>query len=193
MNNKKVLWVTGPVASGKNEICKVLKQKGFFIIDADKIGHKILNKKKAILAKAFGKEIISKNSVDRKKLGKIVFLNKSKLKKLNSIVHPFLKKEIANEIKKAKSSKIVVNASLHRQLKKACKDAIVISVLSSKKLRLKRLVNKRKLDRNLALAIMNSQEKDSYYRKVADFVVWNNKSLSYLKSVILSILKSIES
>jgi len=94
----KVIGLTGPIGSGKNEVAKVLKRRGAYIIDADRIAHTLYSTQSAIwqeLVRVFGSRILNRGgAINRKKLGEIVFANKRELKKLNRIIHPLLKEAI---------------------------------------------------------------------------------------------------
>ena len=100
----KKIGLTGGIASGKSTISKILKRLGAKIIDADveaKAALKPNAKPWEMLINEFGKEIIKDdNTIDRRKLGNIVFGDEIKLKKLNSIVHPFVIEQIKNKIKR---------------------------------------------------------------------------------------------
>ncbi|QNO15688.1 dephospho-CoA kinase [Alkalicella caledoniensis] len=96
------IGLTGGIASGKSTISKILKGLGAKIIDAD-IEAKAALKPNAepwqLLIKEFGKEILKNDqSIDRRKLGNMVFGDKQKLNKLNSIVHPFVIERIKGKI-----------------------------------------------------------------------------------------------
>jgi dephospho-CoA kinase len=86
------IGVTGGIGSGKTTVTKILEDLGAPIIDADKVGHAIYAPGgpayDSVIA-AFGRGILaSDGSVDRRKLGPIVFADPDALKRLNSIVHP---------------------------------------------------------------------------------------------------------
>ena len=77
------------IASGKSYVAKLYKEMGAYLLDADKIGHKLLNSNaiKKRIADAFGKEIFGdKGAIDRQKLADIVFCNKEKLMQLDDIM-----------------------------------------------------------------------------------------------------------
>ncbi|MDD2890747.1 MAG: dephospho-CoA kinase, partial [bacterium] len=84
-----IIGVTGDIGTGKSTVAKFLKEfsRGE-IINVDKLGWEILEKKKTKLIDTFGEKIITRGKIDRKKLGKIVFNDKNKLQLLNSITHP---------------------------------------------------------------------------------------------------------
>ena len=84
--------LTGGLASGKSFIGAELERLGAHVLEADKLGHAILmpdGEAYADVVKLFGNEILSTdNTIDRKRLGAIVFADPEKLKQLNALVHP---------------------------------------------------------------------------------------------------------
>ncbi len=88
----KVIGLTGGIGSGKSTVAKFLAELGASIIDADKIGHEILESDSEIrkrVVSAFGQQVVTPNDrIDRKKLGRIVFGSHKALSRLNRIMHP---------------------------------------------------------------------------------------------------------
>ena len=98
-----ILGITGSFGSGKTTLSKMFEKYGFWIVDADKISHDILDRNKKVatkIAKEFGNIILDSNKkISREKLADIVFADDSALKKLNLIMHAFIIKEIKKKIK----------------------------------------------------------------------------------------------
>ncbi|KAK7109446.1 bifunctional coenzyme A synthase-like [Littorina saxatilis] len=97
------IGLTGGIASGKSNMCKELATLGAGVVNCDLLGHKAYEPGtegfKAVVSE-FGDDLITeKGDVDRKKLGSIVFSDKSKLEKLNSIVWPEIMKLAEKEMK----------------------------------------------------------------------------------------------
>jgi len=88
----KVIGLTGGMGSGKSTVSQLLAEFGAVIIDADKVGHEAYQpntKTWQDLVAAFGQQIVAQDgSIDRKKLGAIVFGSPEQLERLNHIVHP---------------------------------------------------------------------------------------------------------
>ncbi|MDE6357260.1 MAG: dephospho-CoA kinase, partial [Eubacteriales bacterium] len=88
-NKSLIIGLTGGSGCGKTTVANILKELGGYIIDADKLAHKIMKKgEKAYyeIIDAFGEEILTKEkNIDRKALGGIVFSEKEKLELLNFI------------------------------------------------------------------------------------------------------------
>ena len=102
-----IVGLTGGIVGGKSTVASMFRDLGAKIIDADKLGHSVILPNKPAwkkIVKIFGKDIIQNDlTIDRKKLGKIVFANQSLLKKLNEITHPEITKMIKKEIDLAKN------------------------------------------------------------------------------------------
>jgi dephospho-CoA kinase len=86
------IGVTGGIGSGKSTAARLLAEMGAPVIDADKVGHEIYQPGTpayAELITAFGEGILAPDrTIDRRKLGPIVFADPAALKRLNAIVHP---------------------------------------------------------------------------------------------------------
>jgi len=187
------IGLTGGAGAGKDEAARVLRSQGAKIINADEIGHRLLEKDRALqkkLVRTFGQEILGpEGKIDRKKLGTIVFGNKSKIRLLNRAIHPLMKREFKREIAECrrKGIKIVVlNAAI---LFEAGWDKLVdrvILITAPEKLRIKRLL-KKGIPLEKALAIFSSQWSDERKKRMADFVINNDSSIADLKKKIMAI------
>lgn len=96
-----VIGMTGGIASGKSSVVKRFEKLGAYTIDCDKLGHSAYLPGRTafkLIVEEFGEEILStEGTVDRKKLGPIVFNNKDKMRRLNQIVWPEIR-QIRKEI-----------------------------------------------------------------------------------------------
>ncbi|RKZ32708.1 dephospho-CoA kinase [bacterium] len=114
-----LVGITGPIASGKTSVAKMYKEMGAYLIDADKIGHQLLERpdiKKRIIEE-FGDEILTdKGKIDREKLGAIVFSDISRLEALNDIIQKPLVDIIKEQILELQESGfpgiVIVDAAL---------------------------------------------------------------------------------
>ena len=113
---KKIIGLTGSIASGKSTVSNKLKQLGYKIIDCDEINHRILEKDQIgysnVLAE-FGSDILDTNlEIDRKKLGGIIFNDKTAKEKLNQILHPLIKSIVKEEIAKIDDGLVFLDCPL---------------------------------------------------------------------------------
>ena len=178
-----IIGLTGGIASGKSTVSKYLVEKGFKVYDADKIAKDISGKKSVQeeIILTFGNEILDENgNVDRKKLKEIVFEDKEKLKQLNAIIHPKVI-DFYKELKEQNTDKIIifdVPLLFESGIDKFC-DKILV-VISDYKIQLNRIVERDKIDRDLAEKIIKSQLSNEERIKKADVVIENNSSLEDL-------------
>lgn len=93
------LGITGGIASGKSVVSQMLRDMGFPVLDADSIGHELMEPGTpafAEIVKEFGSEIVDgSRRIERKRLGAAVFADAGKLAKLNAILHPRVEQEMA--------------------------------------------------------------------------------------------------
>jgi dephospho-CoA kinase len=97
----KRLGITGGIASGKSAVAGMLREMGFRVIDADALGHSVMEPGTRAfeeIKRDFGEGIIGADGrIDRGKLGAIVFADAGKLKRLNAIVHPRVEEEMVRQ------------------------------------------------------------------------------------------------
>jgi dephospho-CoA kinase len=96
-----IIGLTGSIASGKSTVSKMLKEKGFPIVDADEIARLVVEPGSPVLveiSRIFGQEIVHNDgSLNREKLGARIFGNAEERQKLNSIIHPAIRKEMLRQ------------------------------------------------------------------------------------------------
>ena len=90
----RVIGLTGGIGSGKTTVARLLKELGAVVMDADKIGHELLEpggQAYQAVADAFGKQVLeTSGQIDRRKLAEVVFDSPSALAYLNRIMHPLI-------------------------------------------------------------------------------------------------------
>uniref|UniRef100_A0A7E4ZY55 CTP_transf_like domain-containing protein n=1 Tax=Panagrellus redivivus TaxID=6233 RepID=A0A7E4ZY55_PANRE len=110
-----VIGLTGGIASGKTHISKFLKTHGCEVADCDAIVHELyagLGTFTDDIAKEFGAECVVNGAVDRKKLGEIIFADKSKREKLQSLIWPAVKAEVEARLARSTADIFVIDAAL---------------------------------------------------------------------------------
>ena len=186
------IGITGSLASGKTTASKILSSKARPLFSADKVV------KRVYINPKFKRNITKLLNIPRKKnlkneVKKKILKNKSNLKKLEKIIHPIVRKEMFDFIKKNKHKKLVfLEIPLLIESKLTKYFDIIIFIKSKKSIRLRRYVSKYKKSSELFHLLDQKQIKDSKKIKFCDHVVINNNSLSDLKRKLFSILKIYE-
>ena len=194
-----VIGLTGGIASGKSTASNILQELGAIIIDADKIARKVVEKDKPALKEIqeyFGKEVLLENGqLNRKKLGSIVFNNNDLLKKLNEITHPYITKEIINEInwykKTYNNSVIILDAALliEMNLTHLVEEVWLVSI--PKQMQLNRLIKRDNINTEDAKKRIESQMDLEDKREYAHKVIDNSKDITHLKIQLEKNLKEV--
>ena len=172
-----IIGITGSIACGKSLVSNYLQEKGYTIIDADKIGHMALenDEVKKQLVNKFGKSILKDNEINRVTLGKLVFENNENLKELNNIIHPQIRKNISEQLQVHKNEKLVfvdVPLLFEAKFDDLVEKIIVISL--DEKIQLERLMNRNSLSKEEALQRIKSQIPVREKEKLGDYVVDNS-------------------
>lgn len=107
-----IIGLTGGIASGKSTVAKMFEELGARVVDTDIIAREIVkvgSRAWREIVKVWGKDILNEDeTINRERLGEIVFNSKEDLKRLNEITHPEISKEVVRVIKKAKPEEIVI-------------------------------------------------------------------------------------
>jgi len=181
-----LIGITGQIGAGKTTAANILKAMGAVVIDADKIGRKVIENSPRLiqkLARAFGPQILTPTGIlRRKKTAEIAFSSEKNRKLLNSLVHPYLLRELKKQIKRNISKKkvIVIDAALLLDWKLDNIVDLTLVIGCSKEKRMTRLL-KRGLSRSDALARMKSQLPFRDYQERADRVFTNSSTIAALK------------
>ena len=184
-----LIGVTGGIACGKTEVCTVFRRKGAIILSGDEIGKELVDKNKKVLkelVQTFGKEILNKNrNLNRRKLGQLAFASKESKDKLNKIIHPYLLSELRKKIESLKEKNyegvVVIDAALIVEWGLQDELDYLIFVQSKREDKIKRLQKQKSYSVKEAVDRIKSQLPEIAKKRVADFVILNDKGLSELR------------
>ena len=190
----KIIGLTGGIGSGKTMVAEYIKSLGIPVYIADDEARELMVNDKVIMAISteFGQEILDNGTLNRDKLAQIVFNNPKKLQKLNSIVHPEVKKHFDEWVEKHKNYPFVVKEAailFESGSNKYC-DA-VITITSPLEPRLQRVMKRDKTDRKSVLKRMQNQWTDEQRIAKSDYVI-HNLSIEATKKQVDEILKLLK-
>ncbi len=182
----KVIGLTGGIGSGKSFVAALAcKRFGIPVIQADEAGHKALEWNAPpyeMVIKEFGTDILNEDgTINRGKLGTVVFSDAQKLERLNVLTHPYikeiLKKQIETYKKKAATPYLILETPL---LLKSGFDSFcdeVWYVTAKEEVRIKRLMENRGYSLEKARKMMAAQEPAEQIMPLAHHIIVNNGSL----------------
>jgi dephospho-CoA kinase len=192
--------LTGGIGSGKSEVARRLAEHGAVLIDADVAARKVVEPGSpglAQVAEAFGDEVLRPDgSLNRERLGEIVFGDPGLRAKLNAIVHPLVRawmQEAERAAVQASGDAIVVHdvPLLAESRGRAGFDAVIV-VDVPPDLQLERLVRQRGMPAEQARARMAAQAGREQRLAVADIVIDNSGSLDDLDGRVAEVWADLE-
>ncbi|EBF5163943.1 dephospho-CoA kinase [Listeria monocytogenes] len=192
----KTIGLTGSVATGKSTVSNMIQQAGIPLVDADIAARKVVEPGteglKEIVA-YFGEEILlGDGTLDRAKLGEIIFKDKEKREKLNEITHPRVKDymlEARERFFRAGEELIFFDIPLlFESHLESLVDQIVV-VWTTPETELKRLMERNNLTKEDALRRIESQMGIDEKARKADFVIDNNESLEKTQKQVYTFIE----
>jgi dephospho-CoA kinase len=179
--------LTGGIGSGKSEVSKRLAEHGAIVIDADRIAREVVEPGTEGLARVvaeFGPEVLREDgSLDRERLGAIVFADRDRLAALNAIVHPLVGARVAELQDAAPDDAIVVyDVPLLAENNLAPMYDVVVVVDAADEIRLDRLTRLRGMAEADAKARIAAQASREDRLKIADIVIVNEGTLDDLRA-----------
>ncbi|MFF5251683.1 dephospho-CoA kinase [Streptomyces leeuwenhoekii] len=178
--------LTGGIGAGKSEVSRLLVECGAVLVDADRIAREVVEPGtpglEAVVA-AFGEEVLAEDgSLDRPRLGSLVFADPEKLAVLNAIVHPLVGAR-SRELEAAAGQDAVVvhDVPLLTENGLAPLYDVVVVVDADPATQLDRLVRLRGMSEQDARARMAAQATREQRREIADIVIDNDVPLEELR------------
>ncbi|KAL0213575.1 hypothetical protein RCL1_007201 [Eukaryota sp. TZLM3-RCL] len=195
-----VIGLTGGIATGKTTVSELFAQQGVAIVDSDAIAHSVIQPRKSAYKKivaTFGKSILAPDgTIDRAKLGSIIFNDPEARSKLNSITHPKIIYEMIKQtifhflllrLVIVWNTPLLIETNLH----KLCKCVVV--VFAEPETQLERLMKRNSLTFEEAISRINAQMLIHDKCRLADFVINNNGDLASTSSQVAVILDKLRS
>jgi dephospho-CoA kinase len=173
----KIIGLTGGIASGKSLVSQTLKGLGMTVIDADAISHELMAKDETVkqeVVEAFGTEVITGGgSIDRERLGAIVFQNQERRRQLERIMHPRILAQLWQKARESKTDVVLDTPLLIEQGGHEGVDVVVV-VYTTRERQIQQLMARNRISREEAIRRVDAQlpleEKVSH----ADYVINNS-------------------
>lgn len=193
----KIIGITGGIGTGKSTVLNFLKQEyNAYIVEADRLAHELMLPGEAAyrqITDIFGTAILSTDgTIDRNRLGTIVFGDAEALRKLNAVIHPAVKQYILQDIEARKKEGnvkyYVIEAALLIEdgYKTICDELWYI--YTEKEERIRRLIAGRGGSREKWEHVIGNQSSDDYYRTNCDYVIDNGRGFEYTINIVKELL-----
>jgi dephospho-CoA kinase len=184
----KKIAVTGGIASGKTTVCRMFEEMGAAVCFADRVVHELLLEPKLveILCREFGEQIVQNGQIDRKVLGKLVFKDSKKLKRLEELLHPIVLESMEQKYAKAEGLFFIAEIPLLYEIGADERFDAVVAVVADEKIAKQRFMAKgfSEEEFNDRSRRQLSAEKKA---KRAHFVITNHGTLEQLREKVLQL------
>ncbi len=195
-SGKLKIGITGGIGSGKSLACKYFEKLGYKVIYADRVAKELyLTNKQLIkrLVAEFGKGILDENGMlSRPNARRIIFSNKRNIKRVNSIVHPFVFREMDKMVSKLKDKVVLFEAAIMFESGSYKRMDYVVLIYANKETRIKRIIKRDGVKRRDVLKLMKLQLDEREKAKRADFVIKNNTTALELQKNIKAFNKILK-
>lgn len=194
----KVFGLTGGIASGKSTVAAIFRREGVPVVDADQVAREVVEPGTpglAAVVEAFGPEVLAPDgTLDRKRLGAIVFDDEGKRMRLNAIVHPLVAQTSAAKLAALSNEGHALacyDAALlvERGLADAFRPLVVVA--TSRELQKARLMARDGISEAEADARLDAQAPVERKIAEADVVIRNDADLATLEARVLEALAEV--
>ena len=187
-----ILGITGGSGCGKTTLLKQVQALGGLVLDCDEIYHRLLREDEELLRaiEARFPGTVSEGTLQRKKLGQLVFSDPQALKDLNRITHTAVKREVLRLLEeKPKLAAIDAIALFEGGLGELCD--VTVAVTAPREERIKRLMAREGIPREYAEKRLDAQHSSEWFRERCDYVLENSGNLIDFQAKCLAFFRSI--
>ena len=171
--------LTGSIAVGKTFVCEILRERGAFVLDADQTAREVVAPESRgwqLIVDNFGKDVLqSDNTINRAKLGALVFADEGRRQLLNSIVHPLVieaQNEWLSSIENDSPEAIaIIDAALKIESGGYARFDKLIVVWCEPEIQIERLMARNGFSRPEALQRISAQMPQEEKKRFADFLI----------------------
>lgn len=202
LNDCFVIGVTGGIATGKSTVTKMLLDKGYMVIDADKIAREVVEPNKPAyndIVEKFGFNILLEDkSINRKKLSRLIFSSKTIRNVVNDIIHPRVFEEIViSSNERCKENKVIFIdiPLLFEVFDKLGEYNIEFDeiwlVYANSQTQLKRLMDREKISEEEAMNKIKAQINVEEKKEKSNKIIHNNGDMKELEANLELLLKEL--
>lgn len=187
------LGVTGGIGSGKTSVCRVFGVLGIPVFSADPAAQKIMNTDKSAIRginDIAGKNLFSSGNLDKAELASIIFNDREKLRKVNSLIHPLVFESFLKWSEIQSAPYVILEAAILFESGASALVDRVATVIAPVEERISRVIQRNKLTREQVLERIRNQMDDEEKIKLSDYVI-NNSENEMIIPVILGIHEDI--
>ena len=187
-----IIGITGGTGCGKTTLLNLIAECGGLILDCDAIYHELLASDASMLAAIDSRfpGVVEKGSLNRKKLGSIVFADENALLDLNRITHAAVRQEVLRRLENApKLAAIDAIGLFEGNLAELCQ--VTVAVTAPEEARIQRLMQRDGISEDYARSRIRAQHSSSWFRERCDHMLENNENLDVFRNKCLAFLDTL--
>lgn len=187
-----IIGITGGSGSGKTTLLRLIQARGGMVLDCDEIYHRLLRTDETLLRaiEARFPGTAEQGSLDRKKLGNIVFSDEKALLDLNKITHSAVKKEVLRQLPNPPGLAAIDAIGLFEgELAELCD--VTVAVIAPQETRVRRLMARDGISETYARSRVAAQHSDDWFREKCGYVLENNDTLDAFATKCIAFLDEV--
>ena len=188
-----IIGITGGTGCGKTTLLKVIAEQGGLILDCDAIYHELLTRDTCLLSAIETRfpGTVENGTLQRKKLGAVVFSDKEALLDLNRITHGAVKTEIRHRLRvRPALAAIDAIALFEGGLAELCD--VTVAVTAPEEARVRRLMQRDSIPESYARSRIAAQHKEDWFREHCDHVLENSDTEMQFRKKCLAFLQELD-
>lgn len=187
-----IIGITGGSGSGKTTLLRLIQARGGVVLDCDEIYHRLLRTDEALLRaiEARFPGTAEQGSLNRKKLGNIVFSDEKALLDLNKITHSAVKKEVLRQLSNPPGLAAIDAIGLFEgHLAELCD--VTVAVIAPQETRVRRLMARDGISESYARSRVAAQHSDDWFREKCGYVLENDSGLDAFATKCIAFLDEV--
>ena len=184
-----IIGITGGTGCGKTTLLNLIADQGGLILDCDAIYHELLISDTSMLEAIENRfpGVVENETLNRKKLGAIVFADKAALEDLNRITHASVKAEVLRRLETAPQLAAIDAIGLFEGgLSELCD--VTVAVTAPEEMRVQRLMLRDGITEDYARSRIRAQHDENWFREKCNFVLENSGELDTFQLNCLAFL-----
>ncbi len=187
-----IIGITGGSGCGKTTLLNLIREKGGLVLDCDAIYHELLGTDREMLSAIDTRfpGVVEGGTLNRKKLGSIVFSDEKALLDLNAIPHAAVKREVLRRLgSKPRLAAIDAIGLFEGDLAELCD--VTVAVTAPLEIRVQRLMQRDGISEKYARSRMEAQHNEDWFREKCDYTLENDRSLDAFATKCLAFLDTM--